>query len=446
MRDKSRLSKKLCILAMACFVPTASTWGYLPAANAAAKTAPDTGDNSSTNAGANTPETNKFTEDAWQQLAAKPQPTEKLMNKLAAAIQKEKQNYQAHYLLGICYQRMGLPDEAIAEFKLAVQYGPNAADPMIRLIRQAVDAGQIDLASQVADIAIGRFPNNPEIGFWQGNFMMLKMHKLPEADMLFERVRKSKVFIPNLNLSLATLRLAQNRVDDALALAKYQLMLTPQAPGANLIIGQIYFRKRDYTRAYRFLKPAYESLVFTPKLAQAYMQAAYWTGHFQDCLEPAIVQMALSSTKNNDDPNAKQIFHDASMRVPKAKVKEIVTNSSATLDSFGRHLPDPASFHRTLAESLSTIGLHDLAAHEYERCLKGDPTDGAADFLLARELELYLGKYDEALEYYLLAQQHNAPVHNIDLYIEHLKSRMNCRNADLAWQLKDYLHQAVGAN
>ncbi len=432
MKEQLPFIKTHFIIAALCGLSAVQMPGASAAADANATTS-----SSDAPAGA---QTDQFVKAAWKQLSERPQPTEKLMNDLAAAIQKSPQNYQAHYLLGICYQRMGLPDQAISELKLAVQYGPNDAKPMINLIRQAVDAGQLDLAGQVADIAIARFPNNPEIAFWQGNFMMLKNHKLGEAERLFEEVQKSHVVIPNLSLSLATLRFAQKRLDESLALAKQQKLLTPDAPGANLLLGQIYFAKRNYNRAYQFLKPAYNSLVFSPNLARSYMQAAYWTGHYEDCIEPAIVQMALSSTKSIDDENSKQIFRLAASRVPRSRVEEIVKNASATLDTFAHHLPDPAAFHRTLAESLSSIGLHELSASEYKKCLKGDSSDGIADFLLAKELELYCGRYDEALEYYALARQHGVPVSNIDLYIEHLKARINSRGGDMAWQLKDYLH------
>lgn len=381
-----------------------------------------------------------FIEDAYKQLNSSTHPTESLMNDLALVVQKDPHNYQAHFFLGTCYFRLGLPDQATAEFRLAAQYGPNDPAPLIRLIHQAVENGQTELAREVASVGIGRFPSNPELSFWEANFVLLKENKLKEADKLFSQASQSKTPIPNLDISIATLRLAQGRLDDAYYLARRQLALTPDAAGAFLLIGDIHYRRKEFLAAYPWLQRAYGRIIFSPNLARKYMQVAYWTGHYEQALEPAIVQMALSSSKEFDDTNCTDIFVAAAKHVPKERVSEIVKTSSLTLDQNARYLQDP-SFHRGLGECLSKLGMHDLAQSEFQRCLKRNPGDGLANFLLARELELYRGDYDQALHYYNAAKLVGAPVNNIDLYIAHLQSRLESRHEDLAWQLKDWLHK-----
>lgn len=380
----------------------------------------------------------KFIDDAWKEMATSPQPSERLMNELATLAKKDPTNYQAHYLLAQCYQRIGLPEESLAELKLASQYGPNDPAPIVNLIREAAHLGQRDLAAQVSIIAYQKFPHNPEVQFWQGNFMLQRVNRLRDAEILFGKAMKSGQHIPGMKLSLATLRMAQGRDAEALHLANEQLKETPNAPGVRLLQGEIYMRRKDYNSAYPFLKDAYKKLVFSPNLARSYAQAAFWTGHYEDAMEPAIVEMALSSTRDRDDRSMERLFKEAALRVPKNKVREIVQQSSKTLDSYGHYLRDP-SFHRTTAECLSEIGMHDLAATEYERCLQRDPSDAVARFLHGRELELYLGRYDEALADYQSAKRKYAPVDNIDLYIEHLEARIRSRQNDIAWQLKDWL-------
>ena len=383
-----------------------------------------------------------FLDDAYKQLNSTSHPTESLMNQLAEVVQKDPHNYQAHFFLGTCYYRLGLPDQAIGEFRLAAQYGPNDPAPLIKLIHQAVENGQTELAREVAGVGIGRFPSNPELSFWEANFVLLKENKLNDAEKLFAQAAQSKTPIPNLDISIATLRLAQGNFDQAYYLARRQLAKTPDAAGAFLIIGDIHYRRKEFLAAYPWLKKAYGRIIFAPNLARKYMQTAYWTGHYEQALEPAIVQMALASSKEFDDVYSTETFVNAAKHVPKERVAEIVKTASVSLDQNARYLQDP-SFHRGLGECLSKLGMHDLAESELSLCIKRNPLDGLSMFLLARELELYRGNYEAALKYYQQAKVLGAPVKDIDLYIAHLQSRLEARHEDLAWQLKDWLHKSL---
>jgi tetratricopeptide (TPR) repeat protein len=376
---------------------------------------------------------------AWLELGKSEHPSEQLMNDLAKMIQADPHNYQAHFLLAVCYQRMGLPDESLPELKLAVQYGPDDPAPILGLIREAAELGQIDLASQVASIAYSKFPNNPETAFWQANFVFQKGNHLREANALFNKVVRSGMTIPNLKLSLAQLRFAEKKYDEALRLDNEQLVQTPNMPAACLLKGNIFMMRSDYQNAFLPLKKAYAKLVFTPGVAREYCESAFWTGHYQESLEPAIVRIAIAAAKGEEDKTIETLFKQAAQRVPREKVEEIVNASSNKLDTFTR-FKQVTKLHRVIAQCLSSIGMHTLAVQEYQRGLKADHDDPALNFLLARELELYCGQYDQALAYYKKARQERVDVPDIDLYIEHLQTRIRARQDDLAWQIKDWLH------
>jgi tetratricopeptide (TPR) repeat protein len=376
---------------------------------------------------------------AYSELAKSEHPSEQLMNDLAKMIEKDPTNYQAHFLLAICYQRIGLPDESLPELKLAVQNGPEDPAPILGLIREASQLGQSDLAAQVATIAHDRFPKNPEVQFWQANFVLQRGDRLGEADILFKKLIRSGQSIPNLKLSLGQLRFAQKKYDEALSLANEQLAQSPYQPAANLLKGNIYMMRSDYQNAYVPLKRAYARLVFTQGVAKAYAEACFWTGHYQEALEPAIVRIALAAVKGEQDKTIETIFKQAAQRVPKDKVEAIVYTCSNKLDTFPK-FHQASTFHRMLAQCLSSIGMHTLAVTEFQRGVKSAPDDPAINFLLARELELYCGKYDQALDYYKKAKIEHVDVKDIDLYIEHLQTRIRARQDDLAWQIKDWLH------
>jgi tetratricopeptide (TPR) repeat protein len=340
------------------------------------------------------------------------------MNDLAAMAQKDPHNYQAHFLLAICYQRMGLPDESLPELKLAVDNGPNDPAPILGLIREASQLGQSDLAQRVANIAYAKFPDNPEASFWQANFMLQGGNHLAEANKLFDKILRQGIQIPNLKLSLAQLRFAEKKYDEALSLANEQLVQTPKLAGAWLLKGRIYMLRSDYQNAYVPLKIAYQKLVFTPGVARSYAESAFWTGHYEETLEPAMVRIALASVKGEQDKTIE---------------------ASNKMDTF-RKFKEADRFHFELGMCLSSIGMHKLATAEFERGLKINPADPNLNFLMARELELYCGQYDQALAYYRKARLEHVEVPDIDLYIEHLQTRIRARQDDLAWQIKDWLH------
>jgi tetratricopeptide (TPR) repeat protein len=361
------------------------------------------------------------------------------MNDLAKMIQKDPENYQAHFLLAICYQRMGLPDESLPELKLAVQNGPEDPAPILGLIREASQLGQSDLASQVASIAYVRFPDNPEVQFWQANFVLQKGNRLGEANLLFNKIIRSGVKIPDLKLSLAQLRYAQKKYDQALKLVNEQLAETPSLASANLLKGNIYMMRSDYQNAYAPLQKAYGRLVFTRGVAKAYAEACFWTGNYEQTLEPAIVRIALAAVKGEQDKTIETIFKQAVRRVPRDKVEAIVNACSNKLDTFSK-FRQASTFHRMLAQCLSSVGMHTLAVAQFQLGLKSAPDDPVLNFLLARELELYCGKYEQALDYYKKARLEKVDEKDIDLYIEHLQTRIRARQDDLAWQIKDWLH------
>jgi tetratricopeptide (TPR) repeat protein len=373
------------------------------------------------------------------ELALGQAPTKAMLDGLAQILQADPHNYQAHFLMGTCYQRLGEPEQAADEFKAAVKYGPNDPRPIIELIRQVAALGQADIAIKFARIAQERFNDNAEVNFWLAHLLSLKTNKFDEAEKCFQNVRKSGQKIYGYELAYAELKLLRKEYKTAIAYAKLHRPSNDKDVAAELVKGRAYLGLHDYEHAFAPLLKAYSNgFALAPDVARSLAETAYWTGHYKDAVEPALVEMMLSSTTARDDSAMKSIFEKSARHVTREEVANIVRITSTVLDGYSRFYTD-GSFHRTVGMALVALGMHDVAMEEFRKSIARNPNDAVAYFLEGKELELHSGNYQEALDCYLKAKAANAPVPDIDEYINHLQNRLEIRKQDMAWQLKDWL-------
>ena len=123
--------------------------------------------------------------DAIEKKIEKDQFGDEMYAQLDSIITKEPTNFRAHLYLGNCYAKLGLPDQAIEEFKLATKHGPNEPKAYVELVKQQIKLGQIPAAMELLDEAGRKFPNDPEVQFWIGN-SLLKKGRFPEAEVAYK--------------------------------------------------------------------------------------------------------------------------------------------------------------------------------------------------------------------------------------------------------------------
>ena len=166
---------------------------------------------------------------------------------------------------------------------------------------------------------------------------------------------------------------------------------------AVLVAGMAFAKTGMMAVAYKPLLLTYSDNKARPEVARLFAQAAYWNGDYERAIEPAIVQIALSSDHdpNHDDAPMKRLLTQSLRHLPKKIGLQILLQTSQNLDSNPTVFTDPA-FHRILGDVLSSIGQHQLAVSQYNQCLLRNPKDAFAWFSLGKEFDLYNQDYPYA--------------------------------------------------
>ena len=116
-------------------------------------------------------------------------------------MQKNPTSYQAHFLLGTCYDRLGLLDQSISEYKLATKFSQKDPEPILELIREQMGLKQDVTTLKLLKIAESQFPNDPNVAYWEGNFYLFLKKDPKFAKEFYDRaLHTSGKVIPGLHL------------------------------------------------------------------------------------------------------------------------------------------------------------------------------------------------------------------------------------------------------
>jgi tetratricopeptide (TPR) repeat protein len=352
---------------------------------------------------------------------------------LANILEKDPANYRAHLLLGNCYDLLGLPEQAYEQFQLALKYGPNEPKAIVAMIKEQTKSGRMRDASAMVDDASKRFPDNPEIKFWAGNFLY-SQQRLKEAEQKYSEALSSKSKIFGLPTAMAVIRFRQKHYLEAVALANQDLAKNPNYVLANEVTGLSLMKLHLYDKAVKPMSVAFNANALKSIIAQEYAQALYWKGDYQLAMRPALVNLAVSSDLYSNDATSKSVLGNIMRHLNKKQVEAAIedVSSKAGIDK-------SAAFHFALGDVLDRYGLKYLAINQYRKGLALEPGFGRAWYRLGVDLETYKHDYPEALKCLkkaaaLLPEDESAQKHAL-----RLEDRWPTYQADWAWQLKDWL-------
>ncbi len=383
-----------------------------------------------------------FLQKADLELKKNNRPTDELLNQLGSYIEKEPKNYQAHFLLGMCYDRLGLVDEATREFDLATKYSHSDSGPITELIKEQMALGNDRTVEKLLKIAQTNFPDDPSVAFWSAQYLFLRKHDLYDSEKLYRIAAHSGKVIPGAHLGLARVALEKGRNWDAILEASQEMKVQPNTPLAALTAGMAFAKLGSFKAALLPLQMTYPTFKTLPEVATLYAQTAYWCGRYPEAIEPAIVQMALSSKRDptTDDQPMKRLLTRCLRHTNSKLAESIIANTSYNLDHNQKIFKWP-SFHRELADVLADVGMHRLAVQEYAKCIERDPRDANAVFRLGHEFELHFQDYKIALACYERAHALDENLPSADDYIERLQQRIADRDLDISWRTKDWLNR-----
>jgi len=358
---------------------------------------------------------------------------------LEAIIAKEPTNHKAHLYLGNCYAKLGLPDQAIDEFKLATKYGPNDPKAFVELVKQQIKFGQIPAAMTLLNEAQRKFPKDPEVQFLIASSMIAK-GKWDEGEYGLKMAIAKKKKILGLTSALAEIRLMQGNFEEAMRLAKSDLEINPKFPMANRIYGLALASTGKFEESIPYLDKAFQATPFKQDLTENLAACAAWAGKWRIALEPSIIALGFTASLEANNPKQKARLYEVMRHCTPNEIELAV--KAATIKS-GQH--PPAAFFFALGDVLDSVKLHKLAMDQYIRGLQEAPTYGRAWYRLGKDLELYAKDYDQALKCYQKAHAFRMHDPEIAMAMYSLSDKLSKRNQDWAWKLRDLLKPAKPA-
>ncbi len=371
--------------------------------------------------------------DAVEKRLEKDEIAEDVYEQLGAIIEKDPTNYRAHLYLGNCYAKLGLPEQAIDELKLATEYGPTQPKAFVELVKAQIKMGQVPAAMELLAAAKKKFPNDPEVLFWSGNFLQQK-GRWEEAETAYIMALSQKKKILGLPSARAEIKLLQGDFAQAKVLAQADLAIDPNFAMANRIYGLALASTGHFEQSIAPLMKAYEQQPFKQGLAENLAACAAWAGKWDIAMEPAIIALGATASLDANNPKEKARLYEIFRHSKPAAIERAVM--SATIKA-GKH--PPGAFFFALGDVLDSVNMRALAIAQYKRGLQEEPAFGRAWFRLGKDLEIYAKDYPEALKCYQKAHAFRMQDKEIAMAMYSLSDKMAKRNLDWSWKIKDAL-------
>lgn len=371
--------------------------------------------------------------DAIEKRLEKDEIGEDVYEQLGEIIQKEPTNYRAHLYLGNCYAKLGLPEQAIDELKLATQYGPSQPKAFVELVKAQIRMGQVPAAMELLAAAKKKFPNDPEVIFWSGNFLQQK-GRWEEAETAYTIALSHKKKILGLSSALAEIKLLQGDFPQAKVLAQADLAIDPNYAPGNRIYGLALASTGYFEQSIGPLSKAYEQQPFKEGLAENLAACAAWASKWKIAVEPAIIALGFTSSLDANNPREKARLYEIFRHLKPAEIERAV--ESATIKA-GTH--PRAAYFFALGDVLDSVNMRKLAIEQYKRGLKEEPAFGRGWYRLGKDLEIYAKDYQQALQCYQKAHVFRMQDKEIAMALYSLSDKLAKRNLDWSWKLKDVL-------
>ncbi len=359
--------------------------------------------------------------------------SEQTLNQIQALVQKNEKDADAHLYLGLMLERMGLREEAFAQYKLAVQYGPQNPDALIELVKREIKQGHIPSAIQLLRDGLKKFPNNPEMLLIVGDYL-IQQEKMDEAREVLETAFEVNPDILGLPTSLAQIYLS-GHPGRSIKLTTQDLNKDPKFERALRVRGVAYFILGDYRKAISDLKPVFDRNPNVPAIAESLFDSYMSIKNYDAALRPGIFMVAFSAMP---DVNNTRLINKLVTVIKKLPVEKVQSESISVSEEIDNKFKISA-FHVQLGQALDRAGMNKSAIAQYEKAVAIDPKNVEAHYQLGLDYELILQNWQRALECYRTA--HSLRSWDEKIYMSYLRllDRMHNRNNDLAQKYKSAL-------
>jgi tetratricopeptide (TPR) repeat protein len=362
-------------------------------------------------------------------------PSEKDCEALGEIIAGQPNNLKAHLTLGLAYEAMGLPEQSLEQYKIAVQLDPNNPRPLADLLRQRINTKQMDNSSQLTMLAVKKFPNDAEVLFYAG-YIELENHDMSGAESLLSKAYTLDPKIPLLKSSLAECKLNKHNFAQAFVLAEEELRQNPNVPRADMVAGLALVHLQRYDQAVDLLDKACIAMPSRWDLAEKLARVAVWSGRYQDAILPICLFLAQRTDSGSDQKKMCALLLECLRRTNRQDALNTINNVSQKFDPAAHN----AYYHNAVGQVLAQVGLNDAATTQFKEAVKLAPLSSQANFNLGKQYEFYVHDYGKALDYYKKAEVGTdvAQTQATD-YANRLEDRLARSQSDVAWRLRDLL-------
>ncbi|MCW5823550.1 MAG: tetratricopeptide repeat protein [Cyanobacteria bacterium TGS_CYA1] len=356
--------------------------------------------------------------------------TEKTLQDLQQAVQSNERDADAHLYLGLMLERMGLKDEAYAQYALAVKYGPQNPDALVALVKKEIKQGHIPSAIQMLRSGLDKFPNNPEMLLIVGDYL-IQNKQMDEARTVLETAFKVKADIFGLPTSLGQIYLNGHQTR-AVKLASMDLAKDPKFDRALRVRGVAYMMLGDYQKAIIDLKPVFDNAPNVPGIAEGLFDSYMSVKNYKEALRPGIFMLAFTALP--DVSNAR--LQDKLVHLLDKLPFDYVQTQSAQIEKEIDERSPIAAFHLQLGQVFDKAGHHQMAMSQYQRAIELDPKYVQAYYQLGLDYESKTNDWRKALGCYQTA--HFLRSWDAKIYLSYLRllDRMHNKNNDLAQKTK----------
>lgn len=353
---------------------------------------------------------------------------------ISSFVEANPKSSDGRLYLGLILERMGLKEQAYEQLKLAVEYGPDNPKALVELCKEEIRQGHVNGAMVLLNYGLKKFPNQPEMLFIVGDYL-IKEKRPVEARQLLEQAYKLDNTLFGLPTSLAQIYLNHDYTR-AVKYATIDLNIRPNYDRAQRIRGMAYCGLRQYDRAVRDLKPAFEHDPTLIPLAQALSEAYFWLGDYEEALKPAVFLLAFTSQPDTRNLGPTTWLVKVLRKLPKQKALPLV-------DKYTEEIAKKfnlAAYYYFLGTVYDSLNYRDDAIRYYEKAIAKDDSLVMAHYRLGLDLEMHRRDSKEALAQ--LTRAHNLrPWDNeINLAYLRLQDRAYNKHRDVSESIKDWLN------
>jgi hypothetical protein len=352
---------------------------------------------------------------------------------LEAILAREPRNSQAHYLLGLIFERSGFTDLANREYETADELDSGSA---LRVFGRKWDMSGQDAAMQFLRFMERRYGDDPAVPLMHAE-AAARLGDARLAERCYRAAMKKYAGLAGVASSYGSFCLSRHRFDEAISLADYDLSLKKNHPAAALVKGEALIAQGKYLPALPLIRKVYDSSfndLEKKKASELLLRLYMAQGMNKAALEPALFVLAL-------EPDAAIDRQEKGLAgIAACLVRESRSGSlTFAVQLLRRQLKSrelELNLDLRLARLLEKNSNYALALCFFEEGAKLKASDPALEFQIAR-LRQINSDYEGSLRL-LKSAEGSAPENRlIAASYKRLVLRMSNRRRDLAWKLKD---------